>query len=53
MVPLIELRGAMVYAVLDCIFQLGNGGKALEKYAFSLCFSIGFILMMSLDVLLG
>ena len=45
--------GAMVYAVLDCIFQLGNGGKTLEKYAFSLCFSIGFILMMSLDVLLG
>lgn len=45
--------GAMIFAVLDCIFQLGKESKNPEKYAFSLCFSLGFTLMMSLDVLLG
>ena len=45
--------GAMLFAVLDCIFQLGKEHKNPEKYVFSLCFSIGFTLMMSLDVLLG
>ena len=45
--------GAMIFAVIDCIFQLETEHKNLEKYAFLVCFSAGFVLMMSLDVILG
>lgn len=46
--------GAMIFAVLDCIFE--REYRECDRWAkavFSLCFSLGFILMMSLDVVLG
>ena len=45
--------GAMIFAVLDCIFQREYQRENTAKAVFSLCFSIGFTIMMSLDVLLG
>lgn len=45
--------GAMIFAVLDCIFQLERQRSGAAKPIFSLCFSTGFVIMMSLDVLLG
>lgn len=51
--------GAMIFAVLDCFFeqresgeQSGDSGQS-GKIAFCACFTAGFMLMMSLDVLLG
>ena len=45
--------GAMIFAVLDCIFQREYQQESRSKSLFSLCFSVGFTIMMSLDVLLG
>ena len=46
--------GAMIFAVLDCIFEREyRECDGWVKAVFSLCFSSGFILMMSLDVMLG
>lgn len=44
--------GAMIFAVIDTFFEQGERGKSF-KATFSVCFCLGFMLMMSLDVLLG